>query len=74
MREEGYYWVKSYNGWGILFWDAKNEDWLLGGISCGGDNEFLEIDNRRIEREINIKGDFVITGKDLIAIIEGKKP
>jgi len=50
-RLEGWYWVIDWSSWGILFWNAKHKDWTHGGISCGGDKEFLEVDENRIVRQ-----------------------
>ena len=65
-REPGYYWCK-YNGeWIIARWYeymTNAFEWdVFDKIMC--DSDFEEIDERRIEREITIKG------SDIVAVIE----
>lgn len=66
-RLEGYYWVKLDNGlWCVAFYDAMNNEWDIPGlIPTRNDDDFLEIDENRIERNITLSGNVTITGRDL---------
>ena len=53
MREEGYYWVKDDSKWEVAEWKTDWVDigWYLTTlIDCFVDEDFEEIDERRIER------------------------
>ena len=44
-RDHGYYWVLAFDSWDISWWSGTR--WLSGLH----DNDFQEIDERRITRE-----------------------
>ena len=50
IRKEGYYWCKISGHWFIFTW-YKN--WYDGKENTYHDDDFEEIDERRIEREVN---------------------
>ena len=53
MRESGFYWVLFGGKWHIAEWESGLEDWWMSGTDeCFFDNEFWQIDERRIVREV----------------------
>lgn len=53
-REDGYYWVKHLNGWVVAYYilsfDGYGRWFLMGDEWSLGDNDFEEIDEKKIER------------------------
>lgn len=64
MREPGFYWVNETNlGW-IVCEFSNDEKWLIAGLKWDySDQAFIEIDERRIERQPECKDDPLKGGK-----------
>lgn len=51
-REPGFYWVKFAGYWQVAYWSNFNISWYLASSPAQhSDNDFSEIDERRIVRE-----------------------
>ena len=51
MRETGYCWVKTIDGWQIAKWDSKKYAWevsFYNVLNFWADGMFFEIDENRI--------------------------
>jgi len=49
-RDEGYYWVKFWDGWSIIFWSAELSMWLSNEPSVlTGNTEDNEINTENIQ-------------------------
>lgn len=50
-RESGYYWVRSYGPWFVCYYSNGYNKWRYKEDWIGGDNCFVEIDEKRVERQ-----------------------
>ena len=51
-RENGFYWVKFAGYWQVSYWSKFNICWYLASsLRRAADEDFSEIDERRIVRE-----------------------
>jgi hypothetical protein len=50
-RESGYYWVKIASSWIVAFYNLDYKCWrVMDNSNSFKDNDFYEIDERKIER------------------------
>lgn len=52
MREDGFYWVKDGTNWTIARWQNMGKFWEAGPYNFLSDDDFDQIDERRIVREV----------------------
>jgi hypothetical protein len=65
MREPGFYWVRRNDNWTIYEWDDEDNNFVKGDFYYH-DDEFDEIDERRIVRDEQCKDNSLKDAKLLL--------